>query len=221
MGPDAADLAAYADFAESGRLTLRISAAPPELQWADQAKLGIRRGFGTPFFKLGAVKGFADGHLVRRPPTSSSPTPTRRQPGACSPDEMIPIEGMRERLTAADAAGLQLCVHAIGDEAISVVLDLFAGVTKANGARDRPVPASSTPSTLRERLRSVRSARRHRRRSALPRHRRRAVGRAADWPGADQDHLRVADLSRQARRAGAGLGLAVAPSIRSSASMPP
>jgi len=44
---------------------------------------------------------------------------------------------MRQRLTAADAAGLQLCIHAIGDQAISVVLDLFAGVAQANGARDR------------------------------------------------------------------------------------
>jgi predicted amidohydrolase YtcJ len=40
-------------------------------------------------------------------------------------------------LTAIDRAGEQLCVHAIGDRAISMVLDLFADVTKANGARDR------------------------------------------------------------------------------------
>ena len=63
MGPDAADLAAYAEFAESDRLTARISAAPPERQWEDQGKLGIRRGFGTAFLRLGAVKGFADGSL--------------------------------------------------------------------------------------------------------------------------------------------------------------
>ena len=137
MGPDAGDLAAYADFAESGRLTVRISAAPPEMHWADQAKLGIRRGFGTPFFRLGAVKGFADGSL-------GSTTAYFFEPYADAPasrgllaDEMIPIEGMRGRLAGADAAGLQLCVHAIGDEAISIVLDLFADVATANGARDR------------------------------------------------------------------------------------
>jgi len=137
MGPDAGDLATYADFAESGRLTVRLSAAPSELQWADQAKLGIRRGFGTPFFALGAVKGFADGSL-------GSTTAYFFEPYADAPatrgllaDEMIPIEGMRERLVAADAAGLQLCIHAIGDQAISVVLDLFTDVANANGARDR------------------------------------------------------------------------------------
>jgi hypothetical protein len=137
MGPDADDLATYAEFAESGRLTVRVSAAPPELHWADQARLGIRRGFGTPFFTLGAVKGFADGSL-------GSTTAYFYEPYADAPDtrglladEMIPLDGMRDRLIHADAAGLQLCIHAIGDQAISVVLDLFADVAKANGARDR------------------------------------------------------------------------------------
>jgi hypothetical protein len=137
MGPDAGDLSAYADFAQSGRLTVRISAAPSELQWADQARLGIRPGFGTPFFRLGAVKGFADGSL-------GSTTAYFFEPYADAPasrgllaDEMIPIDAMRARLAGADAAGLQLCIHAIGDQAISVVLDLFADVVRANGARDR------------------------------------------------------------------------------------
>jgi len=43
----------------------------------------------------------------------------------------------RRRLTGADAAGLQLCVHAIGDQAISSVLDTFAEIEKANGVRER------------------------------------------------------------------------------------
>jgi hypothetical protein len=137
MGPDAGDLSAYADFAESGRLTVRISAAPSELQWADQARLGIRRGFGTPLFRLGAVKGFADGSLGSTTAYFFEPYTDAPATRGLLADEMIPLEGMRERLTGADAAGLQLCIHAIGDQAISVVLDLFTAVTKANGARDR------------------------------------------------------------------------------------
>ena len=137
MGPDAGDLSTYAEFAESGRLTVRISAAPSELQWADQARLGIRRAFGTPFFTLGAVKGFADGSLGSTTAYFFEPYTDAPATRGLLADEMIPLEGMRQRLTAADAAGLQLCIHAIGDEAISVVLDLFAGVAQANGARDR------------------------------------------------------------------------------------
>ncbi|MEW5980748.1 MAG: amidohydrolase [Acidobacteriota bacterium] len=137
MGPDAGDLAAYGELAERGDLTLRLSAAPSELQWQRQAQLGIRRGFGIPFFTMGAVKGFADGSL-------GSTTAYFFEPYADAPgtqgllaDEMIPVEGMRERLGAADAAGLQLCIHAIGDRAISMMLDIFADIARANGARDR------------------------------------------------------------------------------------
>jgi hypothetical protein len=137
MGPDAGDLSAYADFAESGRLTVRISAAPSELQWADQARLGIRRGFGSPFFRLGAVKGFADGSLGSTTAYFFEPYTDAPASRGLLADEMIPIAGMRERLTGADAAGLQLCIHAIGDQAISVVLDLFADVARANGVLDR------------------------------------------------------------------------------------
>jgi hypothetical protein len=137
MGPDAGDLAAYAEFAESGRLTARISAAPPELHWEDQGKLGIRRGFGTAFLRLGAVKGFADGSLGSTTAYFSEPYTDAPATRGLLADEMIPLEGMRERLTGADAAALQLCIHAIGDQAISVVLDLFADVAKANGPRDR------------------------------------------------------------------------------------
>ena len=50
---------------------------------------------------------------------------------------MQPLDQMRARLVAIDKAGEQLCIHAIGDRAISMVLDLFADVAKANGPRDR------------------------------------------------------------------------------------
>jgi predicted amidohydrolase YtcJ len=44
---------------------------------------------------------------------------------------------MRARLAAIDKAREQLCIHAIGDRAIAMVLDLFADVAAANGPRDR------------------------------------------------------------------------------------
>jgi hypothetical protein len=137
MGPDAGDLAAYAEFAELGQLSVRISAASPELQWSDQARLGIRRGFGTPFLRLGAVKGFADGSLGSTTAYFFEPYTDAPNTRGLLADEMLPIESMRQRLGGADAAGLQLCIHAIGDQAISVVLDLFADIAKTNGAGDR------------------------------------------------------------------------------------
>jgi predicted amidohydrolase YtcJ len=50
---------------------------------------------------------------------------------------MQPLEHMRTRLLAADGAGLQLCIHAIGDAGISQILDLFEKVVEVNGDRDR------------------------------------------------------------------------------------
>jgi predicted amidohydrolase YtcJ len=37
----------------------------------------------------------------------------------------------------ADAAGLQICTHAIGDEGISTILDLYSDVIRADGEADR------------------------------------------------------------------------------------
>ena len=44
---------------------------------------------------------------------------------------------MRDRYLKADAAGLQICTHAIGDEGISTILDLYAEVIEAHGETDR------------------------------------------------------------------------------------
>jgi predicted amidohydrolase YtcJ len=137
MNPSYEDLAVYADLANRGDLTARIYAAPLETGWYDQARLGIRRSFGSPWLRIGAVKGFADGSL-------GSTTAYFFQPYADAPgtrgllsDEMQDVAQMRNRLMAADHAGLQLCIHAIGDAAISQVLDIFGAIVKANGARDR------------------------------------------------------------------------------------
>jgi predicted amidohydrolase YtcJ len=137
MNPPNQDIAAYAELAARNELTTRIYAAPMETDWQEQARLGINRAFGSSYLRIGAVKGYADGSL-------GSTTAYFFQPYVDSPntrgllsDEMQPIEGMRKRLIGADKAGLQLCVHAIGDAGISQVLDIFSEIIRANGSRDR------------------------------------------------------------------------------------
>src|SRR5215813_3763788 len=137
MNPDNADIATYSLLAERGELTARIHVAPRETRWHDQAKLGIRHGFGTDFLTLGAVKGFADGSLGSTTAYFFDPyTDAPNKRGLLS-DEMQPPEKMLERLKGADAAGIQLCIHAIGDHAISMILDMFDQITKANRSRER------------------------------------------------------------------------------------
>jgi predicted amidohydrolase YtcJ len=137
MNPEYADIAVYSELAERGELTTRIYAAPYETFWQDQAKLGLRRSWGSAYLRLGALKGYADGSL-------GSATAYMFEPFADDPknhgllsEEMHPPEKMRERLMNADAAGLQLCIHAIGDQAISMILDMFAAIERAHGEHDQ------------------------------------------------------------------------------------
>jgi predicted amidohydrolase YtcJ len=48
-----------------------------------------------------------------------------------------PRSRLREDIEAADAAGLAVAIHAIGDRGNAEMLDLFAEVAKKNGPRDR------------------------------------------------------------------------------------
>jgi predicted amidohydrolase YtcJ len=137
MNPEFADVAAYSQLAENGELTTRIYAAPMETDWRDQAKVGIRHAWGSSYLRLGAVKGYADGSLGSR--TAYMFEPFADDPGNTGllSDEMHPPSAMRERLMGADAAGLQIRVHAIGDRAISMMLDIFSDIEKEHGYHDQ------------------------------------------------------------------------------------
>ena len=137
MNPEFADVAAYSELAEKGELTTRIYAAPMETDWRDQAKVGIRRAWGSSYLRLGAVKGYADGSLGSR--TAYMFEPFNDDPGnrGLLSDEMHPPSAMRDRLMQADAAGLQLRVHAIGDRGISMILDIFSDIEIDHGYHDQ------------------------------------------------------------------------------------
>jgi predicted amidohydrolase YtcJ len=137
MNPSYDDVAAYADLASRGELTTRIYAAPMETGWYDQAKIGINRAFGSAWLRIGAVKGYADGSLGSTTAYFFQPYTDAPNTRGLLADEMQPIADMRTRLMAADHAGLQLCIHAIGDAGISTVLDIFSDIFAANGDRDR------------------------------------------------------------------------------------
>jgi predicted amidohydrolase YtcJ len=137
MNPEYADIAMYAELLERRQLTTRIYAAPPIAFVDDQAKIGVRHSFGGPFLRIGAVKGYADGSLGSR--TAYFFDAFDDQPGnhGLLSDEMQPLSRMRGHMMTADAAGIQICTHAIGDQGISMILDLYAELVKAHGAADR------------------------------------------------------------------------------------
>ena len=137
MNPEYADIAIYNELLDEGKLTTRIYAAPLITQVDDQVKIGIRRGFGGPYLRIGALKAYADGSLGSA--TAYFFEPFSDQPGnrGLLSDEMHPISTMRDRMMRGDAAGVQLCTHAIGDAGISTILDIYSEVEKAHGPADR------------------------------------------------------------------------------------
>jgi predicted amidohydrolase YtcJ len=146
MNPDYADIAIYNELLEEGKLTTRIYAAPLITQVDDQVKIGIRHAFGGPYLRIGAVKAYADGSLGSA--TAYFFEPFLNQPGndqsgnqagnrGLLSDEMHPISLMRDRMMRADAAGLQICTHAIGDAGISAILDIYTEIEKQHGSHDR------------------------------------------------------------------------------------
>lgn len=137
MNPAYDDIKIYAELQDKGELTARIYVAPLETDWKDQAQIGIRRAFGTALLRMGAVKGYADGSLGSETAYFFDAYTDAPQSHGLLSDEMHPPAAMQQRLQGADAAGLQLCIHAIGDRGISMILDMFEQIGKANSKRDR------------------------------------------------------------------------------------
>src|SRR5262249_44089531 len=104
MNPDYADIAAYSALAEKGELTARIYAAPLEPQWKDQAKLGIRRAFGTSYLRIGSLKGYADGSLGSTTAYFFAPYDDAPKTRGLLSSEMHPLAAMRGRMMKADEA---------------------------------------------------------------------------------------------------------------------
>jgi len=91
-------------------------------------------GTGDEWIRTGGLKGFMDGSL-------GSHTAAFLEPFTDAPEDrgflINELSDMSEWILNADAAGLHVMVHAIGDSAIRDLLDLYLDAEDANGPRDR------------------------------------------------------------------------------------
>jgi len=128
---------AYSEMQGRGELKVRISARIPLRQWRDLYDPALAACFGSDKLHLGGVKSFSDGSLGST--TAWFFEPYSDAPCSCGlpSDEFLDPEQAYANLRDADAHGLQVAIHAIGDRANSVVLDMWERLAAENGQRDR------------------------------------------------------------------------------------
>jgi predicted amidohydrolase YtcJ len=128
------DLATFERARNGGRLITRIYAVVPLATWERLKDTVAVRGNGDEWVRIGGLKGFVDGSL-------GSHTAAMLEPFTDAPNDTGLLVNTPEDLYAwtsgADKAGLQVMVHAIGDRAIRLQLDIYERVEREDGARDR------------------------------------------------------------------------------------
>jgi predicted amidohydrolase YtcJ len=129
-----ASLATYRRANRRGALITRIYSVPPLHEWQRLAEDVAANGRGDDWLKTGGVKAMLDGSL-------GSHTAAFFDAFTDTPGDhgflINSLEDMRAWITGADAAGLQVMVHAIGDKAIRDLLDIYYEVAEEHGERDR------------------------------------------------------------------------------------
>jgi predicted amidohydrolase YtcJ len=128
---------AYQLLQKQGKLKIRVSTHIPLPEWRRDASTGIMAAFGNDMIRLGALKGFADGSLGSTTAWFFEPYTDAPDTNGIPSDELLHPEEMYEHMRAADAAGLQIAVHAIGDRANNTILNLFERLEKENPSWDR------------------------------------------------------------------------------------
>ncbi len=133
---DRRDLDAWEALRRAGELTVRVHYRLPLAEWerARDRRSSMRN---DEWLRLGGVKGYADGSLGSSTALFDAPYGDDRNNRGVFASEAIPLSRMEERVAAADRAGLQVVIHAIGDRANGEILDLYERVATANGPRDR------------------------------------------------------------------------------------
>ena len=128
---------AFQKLHKAGKLTLRVNKGIP-LAYLDQViSAGLYTGFGDDMLHLGPVKMFADGALGPRTAWMLAGYDSAPQDTGIGTTD---IEVLCESVLKANANGLAVAIHAIGDRANREILDIYAEAKKQlpdTGLRNR------------------------------------------------------------------------------------
>jgi predicted amidohydrolase YtcJ len=131
------DVGLYQLMLDRGEQKTRIYAIRSIVSWEVLGKTGVRGAFGSPMLRIGGLKGFADGSLGSTTAFFFEPYNDAPNTRGLLFDQMLPEGIMLSRVEAADRKGLQVMIHAIGDEANLRILDIYKETAAKNGERDR------------------------------------------------------------------------------------
>ncbi len=134
---DASSFEVFQELARRGRLTTRVHVYVPITEVETLARLKLKSPFGSPYLQLAGLKGFMDGSLGSATAYFFEPYTDDPKTSGLLNGQMFPKGIMEKRILEGDRAGLQLAVHAIGDRANSMLLDMYEKAVAANGPRDR------------------------------------------------------------------------------------
>ena len=134
IGASWRELAALRRARQNGSMLTRVSVFVSLEAWRAMADTLRSEGPGDDWLRAAGVKGFVDGSL-------GSTTALFYEPYNDAPRTagllVTPEDSLRAWIGGADSAGLQIVVHAIGERANGLLLDIFDSVAKAHGPRDR------------------------------------------------------------------------------------
>ncbi len=140
---DDEQLEIYRQLREKGELTVRVHFRPGLDRWKELADRGIKIGSGDDWIRLGSLKGHIDGIMGTSSarffePYLTDPSNRGRWRPLMVDEKGNFVEGkFLKYMLDADRAGLQMTVHAIGDEANNVLLNYLEELNRQNGQRDR------------------------------------------------------------------------------------
>jgi predicted amidohydrolase YtcJ len=116
--------------------------AQPDLDGVTQ--MGMRSGFGDAWLRFGGLKLFADGALGSESAEMLTHYEGRRHTGIA----VLEREQLDELVRAANADGVAVCIHAIGDAANRKVLDAIERAQAARAALGEAAPPLTLPNRI-------------------------------------------------------------------------
>ena len=128
------DVGVYQELIRQGNLKTRIYVCSPLSDYQRWARTGVRYAFGSAMLRVGCLKGYADGSLGSTTAWMFEPYLDDPKTSGLAGEDIPKTE---EYVKAADKAGLQVNIHAIGDKANATILDIYEKAIQTNGPRDR------------------------------------------------------------------------------------